>query len=66
MTGKDVRALRRKMGDLTQGELAEKLGVHWITLSRWERDVFPIPGPAARLLKLLASARSPRPRRAKR
>jgi len=38
---------------MTQVQLAERLGVHPITLSRWERDRVRVPGPVARLLGLL-------------
>jgi len=31
----DVKALRRKLG-LTQEELAQKLGVSWSSVARWE------------------------------
>lgn len=52
MTGSEVRRYRRTLG-LKQTELADKLGVHPITVSRWERDVVGIPEPTARLLVLL-------------
>jgi transcriptional regulator with XRE-family HTH domain len=35
MDGKDLTAWREAQG-LTQGELARSLGVHIITVSRWE------------------------------
>ena len=37
MTDIDIRELRRKL-KLTQQELAKKLGVDVITVSRWERE----------------------------
>lgn len=41
MSGADLRALRERLG-LSQGAIAAQLGVHWVTVSRWERDVSPI------------------------
>ncbi len=37
MTGKEIRELREELG-LTQPELADRLGVHQVTISRWETD----------------------------
>lgn len=51
MTGTDVQLLRRKLR-LTQAELAARLGVHALTVSRWERGQVRITEPMARLLKL--------------
>jgi transcriptional regulator with XRE-family HTH domain len=53
VTGREVKRLRRALG-LKQTELADKLGVHPITVSRWERDIVRMPEPTARLLTLLA------------
>lgn len=38
MTGKTLRAWRERRG-WTQGELARKLGVQLLTVSRWERKI---------------------------
>jgi transcriptional regulator with XRE-family HTH domain len=38
-------------------ELAQKLGVHPMTISRWERDFVKIPNPAAIALELLVAMR---------
>ncbi len=57
MIGSEVRRLREALG-LTQAELAEELGVHPITISRWERDKARVPSAAARLLTILVKAKS--------
>lgn len=62
MTGSEVRRLREALG-VTQPELAEELGVHPITISRWERDKARVPTAAARLLTMLAQAKRSRRRR---
>lgn len=41
----ELRKRRQKMG-LTQGELATRLGVHRITVTRWETGASPIERPA--------------------
>lgn len=64
MTGQEVRRLRARLG-LYQTELAAKLGVHTVTVCRWETGVVNISEPAARLLALLAQA-AKTPRRRKR
>jgi len=55
MTGKDVQRLRRRLG-LTQTQLAARLGVHTLTVSRWECDRVRVTEPMARLLRLVATA----------
>jgi len=52
MTGAEFRRQRRRLG-ITQVELAKRLGVHSVTLSRWETDAHPIPEAAAQLVQLL-------------
>jgi ribosome-binding protein aMBF1 (putative translation factor) len=42
-----VRQLRRALGDVTQAELARRLGVRPLAVSRWERAVVS-PGPEVR------------------
>ena len=42
MKGRSLRRIRRKL-DLTQAALARELEVDVMTISRWERDVRPIP-----------------------
>jgi len=49
--GKKIQALRRALG-LTQSELADILDVDEVTVSRWERDVFPPQSPPAILMSL--------------
>jgi transcriptional regulator with XRE-family HTH domain len=53
MTGKEIRALRRKL-DWTQVALAEAIGVTSNTVARWERGEMAISEPAARLLQKIA------------
>lgn len=38
MNGKKLREIRKKLF-MTQDDLAKVLGVHWGTISEWERDV---------------------------
>jgi DNA-binding transcriptional regulator YiaG len=61
MTGAEVKRLRESLG-LRQKDLAERLGVHPMTVSRWERDFVSIPGPAAKLLQLWAAENRARKR----
>jgi len=53
MTGQELKDLRRQMG-LTQKELAEKIGVPWNTVARWEVGMRRIFEPVARLVHYLA------------
>lgn len=38
--GERIRIAR---GDMTQVQLAEKIGVTAMTISRWENDAYPVP-----------------------
>ena len=58
MTASEFRHLRVRLG-FTQGRLAERLGVHRITLVRWEQGHTRIPEATAQLLRLMATAKRP-------
>ncbi|GAB5546939.1 MAG: hypothetical protein SangKO_066990 [Sandaracinaceae bacterium] len=51
----EIRDLRHRIG-LTQAQLAALLGVHVMTISRWERGEVVPDGPAAHLLLALRDA----------
>jgi DNA-binding transcriptional regulator YiaG len=53
MDAKTVRRIRKGL-KLTQAGLAARLGVHRLTVSKWERGQHPVPPMAERLLKQLA------------
>jgi DNA-binding transcriptional regulator YiaG len=55
MKGKKLRRIRARL-ELTQTELAERLGVTRNTVARWERDEVPIREPMARLIRMVAEA----------
>ena len=58
--GSELRAIRDRLR-LTQAEMAVRLGVHWNTQARYERDELPVPEPVARLARVFDEARvSPR------
>lgn len=51
--GQRIRELREKAG-LTQRQVAEKMGIHWATISQWETGRFiPRESSAARLAEAL-------------
>jgi transcriptional regulator with XRE-family HTH domain len=52
VSGSDLKQLRRRMG-LTQGQLGELIGVHLVSISRWETGTVPIPKTIALLMRLL-------------
>ena len=58
MTGTEVQRRRRRLG-LTQAELAARLGVHKLTVSRWECDRVRVTDPMARLLLLATTVPKP-------
>jgi transcriptional regulator with XRE-family HTH domain len=47
-----MKARRKRLG-LTQLALAEKIGVHRISIARWETGAEPIPKTIALLMELL-------------
>ena len=54
MTGKEIRALRRRLG-WTQVALADAVGVSSNSVARCERGEMAISEPAARLLQKIAA-----------
>jgi DNA-binding transcriptional regulator YiaG len=57
MTAEEVRQLRRRLG-LSQPAFARLVGVHEVSVSRWENGAVRVPEPTARLIKLLARAQA--------
>ena len=53
MTGKEVKAIRLRLG-LTQRELAAEVGVARNTVTRWELGLMGVRESAARLIRILA------------
>lgn len=53
MTGDQLKKHRKALG-LTQKEMAQKLGLHWNSLARMERDEIRAGGPVIKLVQLLA------------
>ncbi len=51
--GKSVQALRRHL-DLTQRELADRLGTRQQTISEWERGMYKPRGTSSTLLSIIA------------
>jgi DNA-binding transcriptional regulator YiaG len=66
MTGQEVKRIRQALG-LSQQEFADRLGVHKVTLAKWETDAQGMRGPAERLIRLLGKAAkdNPKPRNPK-
>ena len=54
MTAKQIRRLRARAG-LTQKALGELLGVHQVTVARWETGERHIPEPSARLMRIICA-----------
>jgi DNA-binding transcriptional regulator YiaG len=52
VTSDEFARIRKRLG-LTQPALAARVGVHPMTVSKWERGAQPIPEPVARLVMLL-------------
>jgi DNA-binding transcriptional regulator YiaG len=56
MDADDLKAARARLG-LTQAQLAAELGVHAMTVSKWETGQRGIPEPVARLVQRLVTER---------
>jgi DNA-binding transcriptional regulator YiaG len=56
MDGATFRDHRQKRLGISQSQLARALGVHTMTISKWEREVHDIPEPAARLIERMTKA----------
>lgn len=55
LTGREIRFLRKTM-DWTQKELAEQLGNDSQSVARWEKEEYPIPADAEKLLRVVVLA----------
>lgn len=53
----DLKAIRKSL-NLTQAQLAEKVGVNLATVWRWENEGIPSRGPARAYLNKLAEEAS--------
>ena len=56
MDADEMKAARARL-DLTQAQLAAELGVHAMTVSKWETGQRGIPEPVARLIQRLVTER---------
>jgi DNA-binding transcriptional regulator YiaG len=61
MTATALKQRRKALG-LTQSALAAKIGVHEITVAKWETGAVPIPKPIALLMQLLTKTEGERKR----
>ena len=50
-----MRRIREALG-LSQRQFAERLGVHQVTVAKWETDAQGMRGPAERLIRLLGES----------
>jgi DNA-binding transcriptional regulator YiaG len=57
----ELQAIRDALG-LTQEELADHLGVHRVTVARWESGTRAIPEMAVRLLRRIQAEQKKRKR----
>lgn len=57
MTGPELREARQQLG-LSQSGLAERLGVHWNVIARWEREELRIAHPKMLALAIEALRRA--------
>ena len=64
VTGAVVKRIRKALA-LTQREFAERLGVHKVTVAKWETGAQGIRGPAAKLIELVGTAMVQAPARPK-
>ena len=57
----EVKRLRKRLG-LTQSKFAALVGVHLVTVKKWEAGMQRMRRPAERLIRLLAARGAGRPR----
>jgi DNA-binding transcriptional regulator YiaG len=57
MQGSEVQRLRKRL-NLTQTQFAKLLGVHRVTLTRWETGAIKVQAPMAKLIRMIVRARS--------
>jgi DNA-binding transcriptional regulator YiaG len=61
MTKEEARKIRESLG-LTQIDFAKLLGVHNVTVNRWESGYIRIPEATARYLRLAANQKRRKPK----
>jgi DNA-binding transcriptional regulator YiaG len=54
LCGEEVRFVRKALG-LSQGVFADRLGVHRVTVARWETGETPLDGPTSLAVRALAA-----------
>jgi DNA-binding transcriptional regulator YiaG len=59
VTPKQFKDARDALG-LTQTAMAQRLGVHQMTVSKWERGLAAISNPVEQLIRLWVKAGKPR------
>ncbi len=57
MSGAELRRIREGMG-WTQEQLAKRLDIHRLTISRWEQDHVPIPRTVEMVLEKIPADES--------
>ena len=62
MTPDEVRRARKTLG-LSQSKFAELLGVHLVTVKKWETGAQGLRTTSERLIRLLIAHRAARPKR---
>jgi DNA-binding transcriptional regulator YiaG len=54
MSPADVRRIRKRLG-ITQQQLADRLGVHPVTVRKWEAEMQAIRNTHATLIRVIAA-----------
>ncbi len=62
MTPTELQRIRKRL-KLTQARFADLVGVHVVTVKRWETHARRIPPTTARLIRLLAAEQTAKRRR---
>jgi len=61
MTPKELKRIRKRL-ELTQRRFAGLVGVHLVTVKKWEASMRRIPNTTAKLIRLLAARQRRRSR----